>query len=178
MSCRPPSAGGPVLSQFQNERVAARPNHLPRRALLGGFAALAAPAPLLAKTAPVLEPLEILTARGPARFQVELAADNASRAQGLMYRKSLAPDRGMLFDFQTPRPVSFWMRNTYISLDMIFIRADGRILSIARNTVPLSEEGVPSGGPVRAVLELVGGRAAQIGALPGDRVVHRIFPRG
>jgi len=149
-----------------------------RRGLLAGLTALAAPGPLWAKPSLPLEPLEILTSRGPARFKVELAADNARRAQGLMYRKSLAPDRGMLFDFHTPRPVSFWMRNTYISLDMIFIRADGRILSIARNTVPLSEEGVPSGGPVRAVLELVGGRAAEIGALPGDRVVHRIFPRG
>lgn len=149
-----------------------------RRGLLAGLAVLAAPSQIWAKTPPTLEPLEIITARGPVRFQVEIAADDASRAQGLMHRRSLAPDRGMLFDFHTPRPVSFWMRNTYISLDMIFIRADGHILSIARNTVPLSEEGVPSGGPVRAVLELVGGRAAQIGALPGDRVVHRIFPRG
>lgn len=149
-----------------------------RRAMLAGLAALASPGPSLAKTPAVLEPLEILTSRGPVRFQVEIAADDASRARGLMYRKSLAPDRGMLFDFHTPRPVSFWMRNTYISLDMIFIRADGRILSIARNTTPLSDEGVPSGGAVRAVLELVGGRAAQIGALPGDRVIHRIFPRG
>ncbi len=146
--------------------------------MLAGLAALASPGPSLAKTPAVLEPLEILTSRGPVRFQVEIAADDASRARGLMYRKSLAPDRGMLFDFHTPRPVSFWMRNTYISLDMIFIRADGRILSIARNTTPLSDEGVPSGGAVRAVLELVGGRAAQIGALPGDRVIHRIFPRG
>jgi uncharacterized protein len=166
------------LPLIDNQQVVPCLDRLPRRALLAGLAAMAVPAPLSAKTPPVLEPLEILTARGPVRFQVELAADNASRAQGLMYRKSLAPDRGMLFDFHTPRPVSFWMRNTYISLDMIFIRADGRILSIARNTIPLSEEGVPSGGPVRAVLELVGGRAAQIGALPGDRVVHRIFPRG
>lgn len=150
-----------------------------RRAVLAGLAALAAPGQLLAKTAgPVLEPLSIVTARGPVSFQVEIAADDQSRARGLMHRRSLAPDRGMLFDFHTPRPVSFWMRNTYISLDMIFIRADGRILSIARNTVPLSEEGVPSGGPVRAVLELIGGRAAEIGALPGDRVIHRIFPRG
>ncbi|MCG9916591.1 MAG: DUF192 domain-containing protein [Phenylobacterium sp.] len=149
-----------------------------RRAMLAGIAALAAPGTLRAKTPVALEPLEILTGRGPVRFQVEIADNDATRAQGLMYRKSLAPDRGMLFDFHTPRPVAFWMRNTYISLDMIFIRADGRILSIARNTVPLSEEGVPSGGPVRAVLELIGGRAAQIGALPGDRVIHRIFPRG
>jgi uncharacterized membrane protein (UPF0127 family) len=108
---------------------------------------------------------------------VEIADNDASRAQGLMNRRSLAPDRGMLFDFHTPRPVSFWMRNTYISLDMIFIRQDGTILSIARKTRPLSDAPVPSGGPVRAVLEVIGGRAAEIGALPGDRIIHRIFPR-
>ena len=151
---------------------------LPRRAVLAGLAALAPPGLAPAKTPAALEPLASLTSRGPVNFQVEVAADDAARARGLMYRKSLAPDRGMLFDFHTPRPVAFWMRNTYVSLDMIFIRADGRILSIARNTTPLSEEGVPSGGPVRAVLELVGGRAAEIGALPGDRVRHRIFPNG
>lgn len=151
---------------------------LPRRAFLAGLATLATPGLATAKAPGALEPLAILTSRGPVSFQVEVAADDAARARGLMYRKSLAPDRGMLFDFHTPRPVSFWMRNTYIPLDMIFIRADGRILSIARNTTPLSEEGVPSGGPVRAVLELIGGRAAEIGALPGDRVRHRIFPNG
>ncbi|MDP1987375.1 DUF192 domain-containing protein [Phenylobacterium sp.] len=156
---------------------------LPRRAFLAGLSALAVPglatpSLAIAKTATALEPLSILTSRGPVSFQVEVAADDAARARGLMYRKSLAPDRGMLFDFHTPRPVAFWMRNTYISLDMIFIRNDGRIRSIARNTTPMSEEGVPSGGPVRAVLELVGGRAAEIGALPGDRVRHRIFPNG
>lgn len=149
-----------------------------RRALLTGLAAagLAAP-PRLVAAAPRLEPLTVHTARGPARFMVEIADNDATRAQGLMNRKSLAPDRGMLFDFHTPRPVAFWMRNTYISLDMIFIRADGVILSIARKTRPLSDAPVPSGGPVRAVLEVVGGRAAEIGAMPGDRVSHRIFPR-
>lgn len=150
----------------------------PRRAVLAGLATFALPGLAFGKTPVALEPLQILTSRGPVSFQVEIAADDAARARGLMHRKSLAPDRGMLFDFHTPRPVSFWMRNTYISLDMIFIRADGRILSIARNTTPLSDQGVPSGGPVRAVLELVGGRAAEIGALPGDRVRHRIFPNG
>lgn len=151
-----------------------------RRVLLGGLAALGLSAPARAVTpvSPRLEPLEILTARGPVKFMVEIADDDASRAQGLMNRRSLAPDRGMLFDFHTPRPVSFWMRNTYISLDMIFIRADGTILSIARKTRPLSDAPVPSGGPVRAVLEVIGGRAAEIGALPGDRILHRIFPRG
>lgn len=151
---------------------------LDRRVLLVGLAgaSLVRPSSLLASE-PRLEPLTIHTARGPARFMVEIADNDASRAQGLMNRKSLAPDRGMLFDFHTPRPVAFWMRNTYIPLDMVFIRNDGTILSIARKTRPLSDTPVPSGGAVRAVLELIGGRAAEIGALPGDRVSHRIFPR-
>lgn len=150
---------------------------LDRRVLLAGLAAgVITPARALAAE-PRLEPLDVVTARGPVRFMVEIADNDASRAQGLMNRRSLAPDRGMLFDFHTPRPVSFWMRNTYISLDMIFIRQDGTILSIARKTRPLSDAPVPSGGPVRAVLEVIGGRAAEIGAQPGDRIIHRIFPR-
>ncbi|MBC7167262.1 DUF192 domain-containing protein [Phenylobacterium sp.] len=149
-----------------------------RRALLAGLAVFAAPGLPLAADAAALEPLEIVTAKGRTTFMVEIADDDRERAQGLMYRRSLAADRGMLFDFKTERSVSFWMRNTYIPLDMIFIRADGRIRSIARNTTPMSDQGVPSGGPVRAVLEIPGGRAAELGVLPGDRVVHRIFPRG
>lgn len=92
-----------------------------------------------------------------------------------MFRKSLAPDAGMLFDFHTPDFQTFWMKNTVIPLDMIFIRADGRILRIAENTVPLSETLVPSGGPVRAVLEVIGGTAKKLGIAPGDRVTHPIF---
>ena len=146
-----------------------------RAALALGLAALAAPA--TAKPGG-LQPLEIVTPKGRHAFEVEFVDDDAGRMQGLMYRKSLAPNRGMLFDFKTERPLSFWMKNTLIPLDIIYIRADGRILSIARNTVPLSEAPVPSGGPARAVLEIPGGRAAQLGILPGDRVRHRIFPRG
>ena len=122
--------------------------------------------------------LVVVTAAREIKFDVELATNDAERARGLMYRKQLAAYEGMLFDFYREMPVSFWMKNTLIPLDMIFVRADGRILSIARNTTPLSEAPVPSGGPVRAVLEIPGGRAAQLGVLPGDRVLHRIFPRG
>ena len=149
-----------------------------RRALLAGLGVLAAPGFGRAAETAALEPLQIVTPKGRTKFMVEIADDDQERAQGLMYRKSLAPDRGMLFDFKTERSVSFWMRNTYIPLDMIFIRADGRIRSIARNTTPMSDQGVPSGGPVRAVLEIPGGRAAELGVLPGDRVLHRIFPHG
>ena len=145
---------------------------------MAGLGLLAMPGLGQATETSALEPLEIVTPKGRTKFMVEIADDDRERAQGLMYRKSLAADRGMLFDFKTERSGSFWMRNTYIPLDMIFIRADGRIRSIARNTTPMSDQGVPSGGPVRAVLEIPGGRAAELGVLPGDRVLHRIFPRG
>jgi uncharacterized membrane protein (UPF0127 family) len=161
------------------QTLIARSTPLDRRALLGLGAAVVVSRAAEAKTAAVkFEPLEIVTAQGRTRFQVEVVDNDRTRAQGLMYRKSLAPDRGMLFDFKTPRDVSFWMRNTLIPLDMIFIRKDGRVLSIARNAVPHDETPVPSNGPVLGVLEVAGGRAAQIGVYPGDRVLHRIFPRG
>ena len=89
---------------------------------------------------------------------------------GLMYRDKLAPDRGMIFPFDPPRDASFWMRNTLIPLDMIFVRADGSIANIAANTVPYSEVPMTSEGPVAAVLEIAGGRAAELGIKPGDKV--------
>jgi uncharacterized membrane protein (UPF0127 family) len=92
-----------------------------------------------------------------------------------MYRRELPEGRGMLFDFQAEQPVAFWMKNTYIPLDMIFIRKDGRILRIAENTEPLSERLVPSGGPVLAVLEVIGGTAKKLGIAAGDRVGGSIF---
>lgn len=149
-----------------------------RRALLGValVAALVPAQAALAKGAR-LEPLEIVMPTGREKFLVEVVDNDATRSKGLMNRRSLAPDRGMLFDFKSPREVAFWMRNTYIPLDLIFIRADGRVLSIARNAKPFDETPIPSGGPILGVLEIPGGRAAQIGVLPGDRIVHRIFPR-
>jgi uncharacterized membrane protein (UPF0127 family) len=119
--------------------------------------------------------LAIATSKGVFQFTVEIADDNASRERGLMYRKSLAQDRGMLFDFKAVQPVAFWMKNTFIPLDMLFIDKNGRIVSIARQAAPFSEVAIPSGGPVLGVLEIAGGRAEQIGAEPGDRVRHRIF---
>lgn len=123
------------------------------------------------------EVLEAVTPSGRTRFFVEIADNDATRERGLMFRKSLAPDRGMLFDFHTPREVAFWMRNTLIPLDIIYIKADGTVLSIAHNTTPLSEAPIPSGGPTLGVLELAGGRSAEIGLMPGDRIEHRIFKR-
>ena len=119
--------------------------------------------------------LEIASKSGVHTFTVELADTEAEREKGLMFRKELPEGSGMLFDFHAEAPVSFWMQNTYIPLDMIFIRGDGRILRIAENTEPLSTKLVPSGGPVRAVLEVIGGTARKMGIAPGDRVASPIF---
>ena len=119
--------------------------------------------------------LEIVSASGVHAFSVELATNEAERERGLMYRKELPMGQGMLFDFQRDQPVAFWMHNTYISLDMIFIRGDGRIARIAENAKPMSDDLIPSGTPVRAVLEVIAGTARQLGIAPGDRVVSPIF---
>ena len=115
-------------------------------------------------------PLTISSNGGKHRFTVEIAATPEQQAMGLMYRGKLDPDRGMIFPFDPPRDASFWMKNTLIPLDMIFVRADGSIANIAPNTVPYSEEPVYSDGPVAAVLELVGGRADELGIKAGDTV--------
>ena len=109
------------------------------------------------------------------RFVVELADDAIEQQRGLMFRQEVRPNEGMLFDFKTDSERAFWMRNTLVSLDMLFIRSDGVIHRIAANTTPLSDAQVPSFGPVRAVLELAGGRAAELGIEPGDIVRHQIF---
>ncbi len=124
-----------------------------------------------------LENLEILTRNGIRVFQVEFAQTEEQRRIGLMHRKQLPDGEGMLFDFVRPQPVAMWMRNTYVSLDMIFIRADGTIANIARNTEPLSERSIYSEGFVKGVLEVVAGTADRYGISPGDRVSHRIFGR-
>ena len=122
-----------------------------------------------------LEPLEITTRNGVQVFAVELALTPSEQERGLMFRRELPEGQGMLFDFGREQPTSFWMKNTYVPLDMIFIRADGTIRRIAENTVPLSEALVPSGGPVRAVLEVVAGTARKLGIAAGDHVSHPIF---
>lgn len=123
-----------------------------------------------------LETLQTRTDKGVQSFQVEIADTPREREYGLMCRRALAPDRGMLFIFPSSGPQAFWMRNTLIPLDIIYIGADGRVVSISRNARPLDETPLPSAGDARAVLELAAGRAAQIGLLPGDRLFHRIFP--
>ena len=119
--------------------------------------------------------IEIVSGTGVHAFNVELASNDAERSRGLMFVKSLPEGQGMLFDFKRDQPVSFWMHNTYIPLDMIFIAGNGRILHIAENAKPLSDDLIPSQYPVRAVLEVIGGTAEKLGLKPGDRVTGSIF---
>ena len=122
--------------------------------------------------------IEIVSRTGVHAFSVELATNDAERERGLMFRKSLPEGTGMLFDFKVDQPVAFWMHNTYIPLDMIFIAGDGRIVHIAQNAKPLSDALIPSTQPVRAVLEVIGGTAEKLGIAAGDRVSGSIFGRG
>jgi uncharacterized protein len=122
-----------------------------------------------------VQPLEIVTKSGVQVFSVEMATTEEEKQTGLMYRKELPDGKGMLFDFSPEQPISMWMKNTYISLDMIFIRADGRILRIAENTEPHSTKIISSGGLARGVLEVIAGTAQKYGIQPGDRVAHPLF---
>lgn len=119
--------------------------------------------------------LVIETGGRELKFEIDLATNDAERAHGLMFRKSLGPYEGMLFDFYQEHPVSFWMKNTLIPLDMIFIAADGTIRHIHSNAVPLSTETIPSQYPVRGVLEINGGSAKLLGIKVGDKVKNPIF---
>ena len=122
-----------------------------------------------------VQPLEIVTKSGVQVFSVEMATTEEEKSTGLMYRKELPDGRGMLFDFSPAQEVSMWMKNTFIPLDMIFIRADGRILRIAENTEPQSTRIIGSGGLARGVLEVIAGTAKKYGIEPGDRVAHPLF---
>jgi uncharacterized protein len=123
----------------------------------------------------VRESLVLKTATGDRTIQIEVTETDQDKAIGLMFRTELALDAGMLFPYAPAQEVTMWMKNTYISLDMVFIRGDGTIHRIQARTEPLSEAIIASGGPVTAVLELVGGAAATYGLKPGDKVVHRLF---
>jgi uncharacterized protein len=119
--------------------------------------------------------IDIVTRTGVHAFSVELATNTAEREVGLMFRKELPEGHGMLFDFQTEQQVQFWMHNTYIPLDMIFIAADGHIVHVAENAKPMSDDLIPSVHPVRAVLEVIAGTARKFSIAPGDRVTGSIF---
>jgi len=114
--------------------------------------------------------IEVATAGGAYRFRVWIAADDRSRTRGLMFVREMAAERGMLFLFEVPQPAAFWMKDTYLSLDLVFIDPLGRVLNIARNTRPFSLTPIESDGPVIAVLEVAAGTAERIGLVPGDRI--------
>ena len=149
------------------------------RRILGVLVLLLLPVLAWAQPQPTLpqSALAVVTADGKThRFTVELATTGEQMARGMMFRRTMAPDAGMLFDYGRSTPgVAFWMKNTLIPLDMIFITAEGSILNIHERAIPHDESSVPAAGPVRAVLEVNGGTAARLGLKPGDRVQHRIF---
>ena len=128
-----------------------------------------------ANAAAALQALEFVTSTGQHKFKVEVADTPEERAKGLMFRKSMPQDQGMLFDFKTDMPVMMWMKNTYLPLDMVFVSRQGVVTRVAPDAVPMSEAIISSGGPVYAVIELNAGVAKQIGLTPGDTVRHHAF---
>lgn len=119
--------------------------------------------------------LTIQSGQSAHTFAVEIADEQDEISLGLMHRPSLADNAGMLFDFGQPREANMWMKNTLIPLDMLFVTQDGKIVAIARNTVPGSLRRINPGVPVKGVVELKGGRAKALGIEPGDTVKHKIF---
>ncbi|MEO0030585.1 MAG: hypothetical protein RIS94_343 [Pseudomonadota bacterium] len=115
-------------------------------------------------------PLTVTTASGAHAFRVEVAASPGEQERGLMFRTAMGADEGMIFPMDPPRRTAFWMRNTVIGLDIIFIGADHKVLNVAANAIPYDETPLPSAGAAAGVLELNAGRAAQIGIQPGDKV--------
>ena len=146
----------------------------------GEGATARAQAPSAQAAAPVVHPvsglqvIDLVVERGGKTlpFKVELAASPEAQARGLMFRTELGDNEGMLFPSDVPQPRSFWMKNTPLSLDIIFIGPDSRVLNIAADTVPYSLDSVTSAGPAIAVLELRAGRAKELGIRPGDKVVY------
>ncbi len=115
------------------------------------------------------------TATGDKTIQAEIAETSDQKAMGLMFRTQLADTAGMLFPYTPPTEITMWMKNTFIPLDMVFIKADGTVHRIAVRTEPLSEKVIASDGECAAVLELAGGAAERLGLQPGDRVLHALF---
>lgn len=138
-------------------------------------ATIAAPQPSLEVEGRQAEEIWIVTKSGRFRFTAEIADDPQERSRGLMFRQSMPPKHGMLFDFGEVRPVHMWMRNTPLSLDMIFLDETGTVTRIAERTTPFSDAIIDSGGPISHVLELNAGIARLIGLKPGDRVEHASF---
>jgi hypothetical protein len=141
---------------------------LMRRNLLA-LAVLFAAVPAFALVTYKTSELTIFTAAGPQKFTIELALSGPQMEQGLMFRRSLAADAGMLFDFQMPTNVTMWMKNTLIPLDMLFLDGSGQIIDIHERAVPQSLDMISAKAPARYVIELNGGTAERLGFKPGDR---------
>lgn len=143
--------------------------------VLAAIAATAAASPL--DRTPAIFPslrqakIHVMTATGAYDFSVWIAADPKSRERGLMYVREMPADRGMLFLFEFPQPAAFWMKNTYLPLDLVFIAEDGRVLNVAERAAPFSLDPIESDGDALAVLEIIGGTARRIGLKAGDRVI-------
>jgi len=158
------------------------PRSLLRRALVAAFIALPAlttlahadedcrPAPEGAR-----ERLQIVTASGPHPFKVEIARTTEQRAKGLMCRRAMARDQGMLFTFDEETPIYMWMKNTYLPLDMVFVSRKGVVTGVAANTTPFSQDLISSGAPAHAVIELNAGVASELGIVEGSKVDHPAF---
>jgi len=158
----PTTAGAPALAS--------------RRRFLAAAAALLLLPNLRPAAAFEASPLTLRTLDGRRlRFTVELALTPEERAQGLMFRESLAEDAGMLFVYESERLITMWMKNTLIPLDMLFLARDGTVLSLAERATPLSEAVIASGVPAKATLELAGGTVARLGLKPGDQVLHPLL---
>ena len=162
---------GPFFHGRKNSKIGAMRIHW----LMLSTICAAVTVPVNADQTKNFERLTIASQSGERAFIVEVVRDDVLRNRGLMFRRQMSKDQGMLFDYDPPQVVGFWMKNTYIPLDIIFIGADGRIMRIAPNTTPHSLESIPSGGPARGVLEINGGLSAKLGIKPGDRVRHRLF---
>ena len=122
-----------------------------------------------------VETVTVVTAHASTMFSAEVADTDATRERGLMFRQVMPPDQAMLFDVGTPRPIAMWMKNTYVALDMVFVRQDGTIAAIAENTVPKSLDTIGVQEPVKGVIEFAAGTAKRIGLAKGDHVLGSIF---
>lgn len=153
-----------------SQPIAVRPSARVLKGMGLGLAAIIAFAPLAACSDE--GKLVLHTASGDHAFHVEVVDTPEGRAKGLMFVQELAKDAGMLFDFKEERPVSFWMQNTYIPLDMVFVGSDGVVKTVHANARPMDTTSIPSGAPVQYVLEIPGGVAASIGLKAGDTMIH------
>ncbi len=149
---------------------------LSRRAVLVGAGLSALSAAAWAQLATFSKSrLVIETAKGKFPFDIELALTQPQMAQGLMFRRALAADAGMLFDYRDPQPIAMWMKNTLIPLDMIFIASDGKIVDFHERAVPMSLDTIESKVPARAVLEVNAGTVARLSIQSGDTIHHAFF---